>query len=120
MKHCYDQAAESEVMKKNTAKLEIEVTHGSGDVWIDLGFTPAEASNLRMRSEMMMALDRFITREKLTLAKAAKLLKVTQPRISDLMRGDISRFTLDALVKMVVRAGLEVDLRIKTPSRRAA
>jgi predicted XRE-type DNA-binding protein len=110
------------VKKKSTAKTKPEIAfeRGSGDVWIDLGFTPAEASNLRMRSSMMMALDDFITRNKLTQARAAKLLRVSQPRISDLMRGHIDRFTLDTLVKMVVRAGLEVDLRIKTPSRRAA
>lgn len=101
-------------------KPEIAFTRGSGDVWIDLGFSPAEARNLRMRSEMMMALDDFITRRKLTQAHAAKLLKVTQPRISDLMRGHIDRFTLDTLVKMGVRAGLDFDLRIKKPSRRAA
>lgn len=110
-------------MKKKVAaktRPEIKFEKGSGDVWIDLGFSPAEARNLRMRSEMMMALDDFITRKKLTQAQAAKQLKVTQPRISDLMRGHIDRFTLDTLVKMAVRAGLEVDLQVKMPSRRAA
>jgi predicted XRE-type DNA-binding protein len=56
----------------------------------------------------------------MTQAQAAKLLKVTQPRISDLMRGEIGRFSLDTLVNMLADAGLEVDLRIKAPSRRAA
>lgn len=106
--------------KKQTRKPEIEVTHGSGDVWIDLGYSPAEARQLRMRSQIMMALEKFITRNKLTQVEAAKLFKLSQPRISDLMRGRLSQFSLDTLVKMLVDAGLEVDLRIKTPSRRAA
>ena len=99
---------------------DVEVTHGSGNVWIDLGFSPAEARQLRMRSQIMMALEKFITRNKLTQVEAAKLFKVTQPRISDLMRGRLSRFSLDTLVKMLVDAGLEVDLQIRKPSRRAA
>jgi predicted XRE-type DNA-binding protein len=62
------------------------ITRGSGDVFIDLGFSPAEARNLRLRSELMTALRKFIRREGLTQADAAKRLKVTQPRISDLTR----------------------------------
>lgn len=106
--------------KKQTRKPGIEVTHGSGDVWIDLGYSPAEARQLRLRSQIMMALEHFITQNKLTQVEAAKLFKVTQPRISDLMRGRFSQFSLDTLVKMLVDAGLEVDLRIRKPSRRAA
>lgn len=98
----------------------IKAIKGSGNVFVDLGHTPAEAANLRLRSQMMTALRKFIERHQLTQVEAAKLLKVTQPRISDLVRGRLSRFTLDALVKMLVEAGLEVDLRIKPPSRRAA
>lgn len=98
----------------------VRFTKSSGDVFIDLGFTPAEACNLRLRSRMMTALRKFIAGKKMTQAQAAKMLKVTQPRISDLMRGEIGRFSLDTLVNMMADAGLEVDLRIKTPSRRAA
>ena|SRR6185295_4158066 len=93
---------------------------GSGDVFTDLGFSSAESHNLRLRSQMMTALRKFIEREGLTQARAAKRLKVSQPRISDLMRGKISRFSLDALVNMAVDAGLELDFRIKRPSRRVA
>ena len=96
------------------------VTKGSGNVFADLGFSPAEARNLRLRSQMMTVLRKFIEREGLTQATAAKRLKVTQPRISDLTRGKISRFSLDTLVNMLVDAGLEVDLRIKGRPRRAA
>ncbi len=73
-----------------------------------------------MRSEMVTALCKFIETEGLTQADAAKRLKVSQSRISDLTRGKISRFSLDALVNMVTDAGLEINIRIKSPSRRAA
>jgi predicted XRE-type DNA-binding protein len=69
---------------------------------------------------MVTALCKFIETEGLTHADAAKRLKVSQPRISDLTRGKISRFSLDALVNMVTDAGLEINIRIKSPSGRAA
>jgi predicted XRE-type DNA-binding protein len=73
-----------------------------------------------MRSKMMTALRQFIQKEGLTQAEAAKLLNVTQPRISDLVRGKLSRFSLDTLVNMLTDAGLEVDFRIKAAPRRVA
>lgn len=96
------------------------ITKGSGDVFIDLGFSPAESRNLRLRAQMMTALRKFIEKEGLTQADAAKRLKVSQPRVSDLTRGKISRFSLDTLVNMLSDAGLEVDFRIKQPPRRVA
>ncbi|MBL8173402.1 MAG: XRE family transcriptional regulator [Bryobacterales bacterium] len=96
------------------------ITKGSGNAFADLGFSPAESRNLRIRSEMMTALRKFIETEGLTQAEAAKRLKVSQPRISDLTRGKISRFSLDTLVNMLGDAGLEVRFRIKPPSRRVA
>jgi predicted XRE-type DNA-binding protein len=96
------------------------ITKGSGSVFADLGFSPVEASNLRLRSQMMTALRHFIEKEKLTQAEAARRLGVSQPRVSDLTRGQISRFSLDTLVNMLSDAGLEVDFRIKAPSRRVA
>ena len=88
-----------------------------GDVFVDLGFSPAESRNLHLRSQMMTALRQFIEKESLTQARAAKRLKVSQPRISDLIRGKISRFSLDSLVNMLTDAGLEVNFRIKPQSR---
>lgn len=96
------------------------ITKGSGNVFADLGFSPAESKNLRIRSEMMTALRKFIEAEGLTQAEAAKRLKVSQPRISDLICGKISRFSLDTLVNMLGDAGLQVDVRIKPPSKRVA
>jgi predicted XRE-type DNA-binding protein len=96
------------------------ITKSSGSVFADLGFSPVEARNLRLRSQMVTALRNLIEKERLTQAEAARRLKVSQPRISDLTRGRISRFSLDTLVNMLADAGLEVDFRIKAPSRRVA
>ena len=78
------------------------------------------SGSLRLRSQMMTALRKFIEKEGLTQADAAKRLKVSQPHISDLTRGKISRFSLDTLVNMLGDAGQEVDFRIKPPSQRVA
>ncbi len=96
------------------------MTVGTGNIFTDLGFAPAEARNLRMRSELMMVLRKYVEREGLTQADAALRLQVTQPRISDLMRGKINRFSLDTLVAMSTMAGMEVDLRIRMKPPRLA
>jgi predicted XRE-type DNA-binding protein len=93
-----------------------------GGVFFDLGFSSAEARNLQMRAQLMTALRKFVEKKRLTQAEAARRLRVSQPRVSDLLRGKISRFSLDTLVTMSSDAGLEVDLRItaKAVSRRVA
>jgi len=96
------------------------ITRGSGDVFVDLGFSPASARNLRIRSQMMTALRKHIEKEGLTQSDVAKRLNVSQPRVSDLTRGKISRFSLDTLVNMLSDVGLEVGFQIKPPSRRVA
>jgi predicted XRE-type DNA-binding protein len=105
-------------MKKLTT--EVTITESTGNVFADLGFSPAQAKHLRMRSELMSAVRKFIEQENLTQAAAAKHFRVSQPRISDLMTGKLSRFSLDSLVNMLSRAGFEVDLRIKPASRHVA
>jgi predicted XRE-type DNA-binding protein len=96
------------------------ITKGSGNVFADLGFSPAESRNLHIRAQMITALRKFIEKEGLTQADAAKRLRVSQPRVSDLTRGKISRFSLDTLVNMLTDAGLSVDLRIKPTVRKVA
>jgi len=83
------------------------------DVFAALGFKPAEAENLKIRSAMMRALLRYIRENKLTQARAARQFGVSQPRVSDLMRGKIELFSIDNLVKLLAAAGLSVDIRIK-------
>jgi predicted XRE-type DNA-binding protein len=82
-------------------------------VWDAIEDTPAEAENLKLRSALMMALKEHITDAGVSQAEAAETFGVTQPRVSDLVRGKIDRFSLDALVNMAVAAGLKVDLRVR-------
>jgi predicted XRE-type DNA-binding protein len=97
----------------------MRATKGSENVFVDCGFPPAEAENLRIRAKMMMALTRYIEERKITQSRAAKVMGVSQPRISDLVRGKIGLFTIDALVNMLTAAGLKVDVDITTGSPRA-
>jgi predicted XRE-type DNA-binding protein len=90
----------------------MRITKGSENVFIDCGFPLTEAENLRIRSKMMMALTAYIRDKKLTQAKAAQVMGVSQPRISDLVRGKIGLFTIDTLVNMLTAAGLKVSLDI--------
>jgi predicted XRE-type DNA-binding protein len=94
----------------------MKITKGNENVFIDCGFSHAEAENLRIRSRMMMALIAQIQDKKLTQARAARIMRVSQPRISDLMRGKIGLFTIDSLVNMLNAAGLKVNLEIR-PTR---
>ena len=82
-------------------------------VWDAIEDTPEEAENMKLRSILMMALKNHITRSEMSQADAAKLLGVTQPRVSDLMRGKINLFGLDALVNMAATAGLHIEMRVR-------
>jgi len=79
------------------------------DVWDAIAKSPAEAKNMKLRTKLMVVLCERIKTEKWTQTEAALRLGVTQPRISDLMRGKISAFSLDALVEMLEAAGVSVD-----------
>lgn len=82
-------------------------------VWDAIEDTPAEAENMKLRSELMVALKNHIARSEMSQQQAAQLLGVTQPRVSDLMRGKINLFALDALVNMATAAGLHVQMTIR-------
>jgi predicted XRE-type DNA-binding protein len=81
-------------------------------VWDALGEDPAQAENLRIRSSLMVELTAWIERSGLTQAQIARRFGVTQPRVSDLVRGKIDLFSIDALVNMLTAAGLRLDLRV--------
>lgn len=87
-------------------------TETFASVWDAIEDTPAEAENMKLRSGLMQALKTHLARTDLSQAQAAKLLGVTQPRVSDLMRGKINLFGLDALVNMAAAAGLHVEMRV--------
>ena len=81
-------------------------------VWDAIEDTPEEAENMKLRSVLISALKNHLNRTKMSQAQAAKLFGVTQPRISDLMRGKINLFGLDALVNMATAAGLHIEMRV--------
>lgn len=83
-----------------------------GSIIDDLGFDAVEAENLKIRAALMRAIESAIIKNKLTQAKAAELFQVTQPRISDLKRGKIHLFTIDALVNMLTKLHVNVALVI--------
>jgi predicted XRE-type DNA-binding protein len=92
-------------------KSKLKIERGSGNVFEDLGFAPGEAENLQLRAQLMSKI-RAEVRDT-TQAQAAKRFGVSQPRINDLLRGKIEKFSLDALVNMLAAAGLRVEMRVK-------
>ena len=88
-------------MKKKTTK-------SSGSVFVDLGFDPAEAAVLQMRSSLMSDLRLYIEKQKLTQAEAAKRLGIAQSRVSDLVRGKWEKFSLEMLITLETRLGRTV------------
>lgn len=99
--------------------MAIKVQPSTGNVFSDLGFGAEEAENLKIRADLMIELAKLIEAQGLTQAAAARLLGVTQPRISDLIRGKIERFSIDTLIEMLGHAGAHVSFVI-TPARRVA
>ncbi len=88
-------------MKKKTTK-------SSGNVFVDLGFDPAEAAVLQMRANLMSDLRLYIEKQKLTQAQAAKRLGIAQSRVSDLVRGKWDKFSLEMLITLEARLGRTV------------
>lgn len=84
-------------------------------VWDAIEDTPQQAASMRARSELMMAMQGWVKASGKTQAEVAKLFGITQPRMSDLMRGKISLFSLEALMDMATVAGLEPHVTIKKP-----
>jgi predicted XRE-type DNA-binding protein len=81
-------------------------------VWDAIEDTPGEVANMKLRSSLMRALEAQVRAKGLSQTQAAKLFGVTQPRVSDLMRGKINLFGIDALVNMAATAGLLVEMRV--------
>ena len=89
------------------------VTPAGGNIFADLGFSGEEAENLKIRSSLMIAVRRVMEERGLKQAQAAALFGVSQPRISDLVRGKIDVFTIDSLVNMLSHAGLRVEVSVR-------
>lgn len=92
-------------------------TPPDGNVFRDLGFDAQEAENLKIRSGLMIEIRTIVEERRLRQTEAAALFGTTQPRISDLVRGRIGQFTIDSLVNMISRAGVQVELHLaRAPS----
>ena len=98
---------------------DARLTPSSGNVFLDVGFPPEQAEHLLIRTDLMIALRSLIKKRKLTQARAARLFGVTQPRVSDLVRGRIELFSIDGLVEMLARAGIGVSVRLELRRRPA-
>ena len=103
--------------KKNA----VRVTPSTGNVFRDLGFSKEESEHLLVRADLLIQVQKAITSKRLKQAEAAKVLRVTQPRVSDLLRGRIDLFSTDALIDMLARLGVGVRLVVTpTKARRVA
>ena len=89
-----------------------KVVKSSGNVFLDLGFPPHEASVMLLRAQLAEALRVWMEKEKLTQAQAAKRLGIAQPRISDIARNKVELMSLDYLVGLCAKADLDVGLRL--------
>ena len=97
-------------------KSAVKVTRSSGNVFRDVGFAAEQAEHLLVRSDLLIQLQKAIDSRGVKQAEAAKILKVTQPRVSDLLRGRIDLFSTDMLIDMLARLGIRVRLVLR-PSR---
>ncbi len=90
-----------------------KIRRSSGNVFRDLGFDREEAEHLRLRSDLMIEIRKVIEARGLTQAAAGALFGVSQPRISDLVRGKIDLFSIDTLIDMLAHAGVRVSFVVK-------
>jgi predicted XRE-type DNA-binding protein len=96
-------------MMKNATRES--ATQSSGNIFADLGFQPHEAAVMLLRCELAEALRKWIDREGITQAEAAKRLGVAQPRISEISRNKVDKLSLDYLVGLCAKAGVAVKVK---------
>ena len=93
--------------------MSVDWKEESENVFKDVGFSEQEAEYLTIRSRLMLEVDRFVKESGLTQREAAKKLGINQPRLNDLLKGKIQKFSIDALVKMLSRIGVHVDVHVR-------
>jgi predicted XRE-type DNA-binding protein len=97
--------------------MKLKMTRSSGNVFRNVGFAPGEAEHLLVRADLLIKVQKLIESKRLTQAELARTLRITRPRVSDLLRGRIDLFSTDALIDILARLGVRVQLVLK-PSRR--
>jgi predicted XRE-type DNA-binding protein len=100
------------------AKGKVKVTPSSGNVFRDLGFSEQESEHLILRADLLIQIQKVVTGRHLTQAQLAKQLHVSQPRVSDLLRGRLHLFSIETLIDMLGRLGVQVRLVVKPTRRR--
>jgi predicted XRE-type DNA-binding protein len=100
-----------------SAKSKVKVTPSSGNVFRDLGFSAQEAEHLVIRADLLIQIQKVVKARRLRQAQVAKLLQVSQPRVSDLLRGRLHLFSIETLIDMLAQLGVQVRFIVK-PSRR--
>ena len=100
-------------MKKTDPRwTDTRVTRSSGNVFIDLGFDPAEAEVMALRAEVMIRIEQHLKAQGWTQLEAAKRLGITQPRVSKLVKGVWQDFSLDMLLTLAARIGMHPKLKL--------
>ena len=98
------------------SQIDTKITHiteANANIFEELGFDKAEAEKLKIKAQLMCQISEWIKEKELKQEEASKLLQVTRPRISDVIRGRTSKFTIDALVDMLERAGKHVTVQVR-------
>jgi predicted XRE-type DNA-binding protein len=98
--------------------MKMKIVPSSGNVFRDLGFSREEAEHLRIRSVLMLHVQDIVRGRRLRQIQAAKILGVTQPRVSDLLRGRIDLFSTDTLIDMLTCLGGQVKLVVRKPRKK--
>lgn len=98
--------------------MKLKITPSTGNVFRDLGFRREEAEHLLVRADLMIQVQKLIASRRLKQRQVATVLRVSQPRVSDLLRGRIDLFSTDALIDMLTRLGARVRLSVKAGRRK--
>jgi predicted XRE-type DNA-binding protein len=96
--------------------MKLKMTRSSGNVFRDVGFAPGESEHLLVRADLMIKVQKLIESKNLSQAALAKSLRISKPRVNDLLRGRIDLFSTDTLIDILARLGVRVRLVLK-PSR---
>lgn len=97
---------------------DIEVTVGSGNVFEDLGFAKPDIS--LAKADLARQIEETIRKRKLTQQEAAEIMGIDQPKVSDIIRGKLSKYTLDRLIRFLIALGKDVDIVVREKPRGAA
>ena len=104
-------AAQKPAQKKRGVEAPL-VIERFDSVWDALGFAPQEAAHLEARANLMIQMERIIKQRRWTQAEAARRCGVSQPRMNDLLRGKIDKFSIDALINMATALGRRVNFEL--------